>query len=197
MTSTDRDALAYPAVAGFVTDLAAWNPSEPAQDELKDEYLAFLDERGDTALERDGGPTHITASCFVFNADRTEVLLCFHRKGQFWVQLGGHIEAGDASIAEAGLREAREEGGIVDLIAIRRQPVDLDRHGLGDGFGRCSVHWDVGFAATAPEGAVAAVSDESEEVAWWPIDGLPANVPPNFALRVQGVLRELAATPTH
>jgi 8-oxo-dGTP pyrophosphatase MutT (NUDIX family) len=197
MTSTDRDALVYPAVGGFVTDLVTWNPSIPAQDELKDEYLAFLDERGDTSLERDGGPTHITASCFVFNADRTEVLLCFHRKGQFWVQLGGHIEAGDASVAEAGLREAREEGGIVDLTFIRPQPVDLDRHGLGDGFGRCSVHWDVGFAATAPEGAVAAVSDESEDVVWWPVDGLPTNVPPNFALRVQGVLRELAATPAH
>jgi len=56
------------------------------------------------------------------------------------------------------------------------------------------VHWDVGYAATAPEGAITAVSDESEDVAWWPVDGLPDNVPPNFGRRVQGVLRELAAS---
>jgi 8-oxo-dGTP pyrophosphatase MutT (NUDIX family) len=195
MTSTGPDALAYPTVEGFAASLAAWHPSDPAQHTLQSEYLTFLTERENTSLDRDGGPTHITASCFVFNADRSEVLLCFHRKGQFWVQLGGHIEAGDATVADAALREAREEGGIVDLALVRRGPVDLDRHGLGDGFGRCSVHWDVGFAATAPAGAVPAVSDESEDVAWWPVSKLPSNVPPHFGRRVAGVLRELAANP--
>ena len=195
MTSTDRDARAYPAVSGFAAELATWHPSDSAQQALLGEYHDFIAERGDTSLDRDGGPTHITASCFVFNADRTEVLLCFHRKGQFWVQLGGHIEAGDASVADAALREAREEGGISELTALRALPVDIDRHGLGDGFGRCSVHWDVGYAATAPEGASTAVSDESEDVAWWPVDGLPDNVPPNFSRRVAGVLRELAMNP--
>jgi len=195
MTSHRPAPLTNTAVATFAAALATWHPSDPAQQALRGEYHDFITERGDTSLDRDGGPTHITASCFVFNADRSEVLLCFHRKGQFWVQLGGHIEAGDASVADAALREAREEGGISELAALRELPVDLDRHGLGDGFGRCSVHWDVGYAVTAPEGAITAVSDESEAVAWWPVDGLPANVPPNFGRRVQGVLRELAANP--
>jgi hypothetical protein len=106
MTSPNRAPLVNPVVVEFAATLAAWHPSDPAQQQLRAEYLDFLDERRDTALDRDGGPTHITASCFVFNNDRTEVLLCFHRKGQFWVQLGGHIEPGDASVAEAGLREA-------------------------------------------------------------------------------------------
>jgi 8-oxo-dGTP pyrophosphatase MutT (NUDIX family) len=194
MTSPDSAPLVNPVVGEFAATLAAWHPSDPAQRQLRAEYLDFLDERANTALDRDGGPTHITASCFVFNNDRTEVLLCFHRKGQFWVQLGGHIEPRDATVADAALREAREEGGIFTLTPLRAEPVDLDRHGLGDGFGRCSVHWDVGFGATAPEGAITAVSDESEDVAWWPIDALPSNVPPNFAQRVAGVLRELAAT---
>jgi 8-oxo-dGTP pyrophosphatase MutT (NUDIX family) len=195
MTSHRPAPLTNTAVATFAAELAAWHPADPTQRELKDEYLAFINDRGASSLERDGGPTHITASCFVFNADRSEVLLCFHRKGRFWVQLGGHIEAGDASVADAALREGREEGGITDLTALRRHPVDLDRHGLGDGFGRCSVHWDVGYAVTAPAGAITAVSDESEDVAWWPVEGLPDNVPPNFGRRVAGVLRELAANP--
>ncbi|WP_250444691.1 NUDIX domain-containing protein [Actinotalea sp. C106] len=36
-------------------------------------------------------------------------------KGQFWVQVGGHLEAGDGSVAEVALHEAREESGVDGL----------------------------------------------------------------------------------
>ena len=85
------------------------------------------------------------------------------------------------------------EGGIADLVPLRQAPVDLDHHGLGAGF-RCSAHWDIGYAATAAPGSTPVASDESEDVAWWPVDALPENVPPGFAARLAGVLRELAAT---
>jgi 8-oxo-dGTP pyrophosphatase MutT (NUDIX family) len=174
-------------------DLDRWRPVDPAQAGLRDEYLVFLDVGGAASLRRDGGPEHLTASCFVFTPDLSQVLLSFHRKGQFWVQLGGHVEAGDASVPAAALREAVEEGGIADLVPLALSPVDVDRHSLGDGFGACTVHWDVGYAAVAPAGAVPVVSDESEHVAWWPVDALPDTVPPGFARRLAGVLRELRA----
>src|SRR5665811_1849561 len=94
------------------------------------------------ALARKGGPEHLTGSCFVLTPDLSRVLLCFHRKGQFWVQLGGHVEPGDASVAAAAYREAREEGGITDLRPFGSMPLDVDRHSLSSGFGACRVHWD-------------------------------------------------------
>jgi hypothetical protein len=72
-------------------------------------------------------------------------------------------------------------------------PVDLDRHSLGDGFGRCREHWDVGFAATAESDAVPKASAESEDVAWWPVAVLPRDVPPGFVDRLGAVLAALAA----
>lgn len=143
---------------------------------------------GASALDRDGGPEHLTASCFVFTPDISSVLLCFHKKGQFWVQLGGHIEATDASVADAALREAREEGGVGSLRLMSALPVDLDRHALGTAFGRCSVHWDLGYAAIAAVDVVPTVSDESEAVAWWPVDGLPESVPTGFRERLAGAV---------
>jgi len=174
----------------LVDRLRNWTPRAQEQANLRDAYLEFVLESPQTALERDGGPEHITGSCFVFTPDLTHVLLCFHKKGQFWVQLGGHVEPKDASVAETAYREAREECGIDDLAPVAGV-LDLDRHELGGGF-RCSAHWDVGFAAIARPEAAPVASAESEDVAWWPVDALPENVPPNFGRRLAGVLAELA-----
>lgn len=165
------------------------------QSDLRDEYLRFIGSM-DAPLARSGGPEHITASCFVFTPDLANVLLCFHRKGQFWVQLGGHVEALDPSVASAALREAHEEGGIVDLAPLGSHPVDVNRHALSSSYGTCRVHWDIGYAAIAQPGAIPVTSEESEDVAWWPVDALPDNVPPMFAERLATVLAQTAIVQT-
>lgn len=156
---------------------------------MRDEYVAFLHDRGGTALDRDGGPEHLTAGCFIFTPDLGHVLLCFHRKGQFWVQVGGHIDAADGDVVTAALREAREESGLGDL-AVVDGVLDLDRHHLGAAFGRCQTHWDVGFAALSPL-ASPQVSDESEQVAWFPVDALPEPMANSVAKRVAVILGQL------
>jgi len=184
------DNIADPRAADLVERLRAWLPLHPGQAALRDEYLGFVLDAPDAALERHNGPEHVTGSCFVFTPDLTQVLLCFHKKGWFWVQLGGHVEPADGSVADTALREAREECGIDDLVPVGGGILDLDRHALGGGFS-CRTHWDVGFAAIARPGAAAVTSDESDDVAWWPVAALPDNVPPQFGQRLTGVLAEL------
>ncbi|WP_130176979.1 NUDIX hydrolase [Cryobacterium sp. SO1] len=176
--------------ADLIDRLRAWLPLDPGQAVLRDEYFEFVLASPAAALECHGGPEHVTGSCFVFTPDLAQVLLCFHKKGRFWVQLGGHVEPVDASVADTALREAREECGIDDLVPVGGGILDLDRHSLGGGFS-CRSHWDVGFAAIARPEAAAVASDESDDVAWWPVAALPENVPPQFARRLAGVLGEL------
>jgi 8-oxo-dGTP pyrophosphatase MutT (NUDIX family) len=194
-----RAAADHPAAADLIARLGEWMPLAARQAAVRDDYLRFVGAAPAAALERDGGPEHVTGSCFVFTADLAQVLLCFHRKGQFWVQLGGHVEPADATVTDAAYREAREECGIDDLVPVGAGILDLDRHELGGGF-RCRAHWDVGFAAIARPEAAPVASAESEDVAWWPVDDLPGNVPPHFGRRLAGVLAELThqqrATPT-
>ena len=164
----------------------------------RDAYLRFLNSAGDAALRRNGGPEHVTGSCFVFSPEFDHVLLCFHRKGQFWVQFGGHIESKDASVAEAAQRETREESGVSDLVLLSPAIMDLDRHDLHSGFS-CTAHWDVGFAAAITPDVEISVSDESEDVRWFPINELPAQVPAGFGARLERVRRtamSLLGTPT-
>ncbi|WP_447913143.1 NUDIX hydrolase [Microbacterium phyllosphaerae] len=142
----------------------------------------FPDEHG--PVSRDDGPDHATASALVFDPTLTRTLLVFHAKGQFWVQPGGHLEPGDGSIADAALRELREETGVV-VSGLAEPLYDLDHHALSSAFGRCSSHLDIGVAVIVSDDAALIVSDESEDVRWWPIDALPDQVPPGFDGRVR------------
>lgn len=170
----------------LVTRLDAFPPSKE-----RDAFARFVSSGGDAALRREGGPEHITASCFVFSPDLRSTLLCFHRKGGFWVQFGGHVEQHDESVAQTALREAREESGIRDLTLLSDEIVDLHRHELHGRFA-CSAHWDIGFVAIADPHASITVSDESEDVRWFPVDELPADSAHELDVRRDLALRAAA-----
>lgn len=182
LSTLDPGASEFAAATAQLFD--EWVPLDAQQLQLRNEYRSFVEESGAASARREGGPQHLTASAFVFNDDLTHVLLCFHRKGQFWVQVGGHTEPGDADLAGSALREAQEESGMDALELMSQFPSDLNRHDLASAFGACKTHWDVGFIFRAPKDAQIVVSSESEDVQWWPTDGLPAATPPDFPSRV-------------
>lgn len=154
-----------------VEQLSRWRAPSADQDALREQYLAHLADHPDGHL-RTGPPSHLTASCLVVDRGFEHVLLTLHRKGRFWVQFGGHCEPGDPDLAGTALREGLEESGL-DVLRLLPDPVDLHRHALSAAFGRCREHLDVGFVAVAVDGATPVTSDESDDVAWWPVDALP------------------------
>ncbi|HET8614762.1 MAG TPA: NUDIX domain-containing protein [Actinomycetales bacterium] len=170
--------------------LARWRAPSARQEELRQQYLSHLAAHPD-GLWREGPPSHLTASCFVLDERAQHVLLCLHGKGRFWVQFGGHLEPGDRTLADAAIREAREESGLTDLRPLGHEPVDLDRHALSSAFGRCAEHLDVAFAATADRSAATTVSAESDDVAWWPVDALPPDVVPDLPSRLHALVSRL------
>lgn len=135
-------------------------------------WRSFLSQRGDEALFKGIGPEHITSSAFVFSPDFSKILLTYHRRLHRWVQLGGHVDRDDASLVAAASREAAEESGLTRVELLSDVPVDFDRHLLLGNF-VCHAHWDIGFAFVAETNARIQVSEESIDVAWWPVDVLP------------------------
>lgn len=170
--------------------VAEWVPRSDRDRAAQEDFAAFFpDEFG--AVWRESGPHHATASCVVFDATLTQTLLVYHRKGRFWVQPGGHLEDGDESIVDAALRELREETGIRAARPAAPLAYDLDHHGLSSRFGRCASHYDIGIAVIVDPDAALTVSDESEDVRWWPVDALPAEVPEQLVPRLRGLLETL------
>ncbi|MFF7353053.1 NUDIX hydrolase [Streptomyces filipinensis] len=134
------------------------------QHDLRQAYLDHLDAHpgGMWKSCTDG---HITASALVIDPEREQVLLTLHKKLRMWLQMGGHCEQSDSTLADAALREATEESGISSLRLLHSSPVRLDRHRTP-----CAWHLDVQYAALAPAGAVEAISDESLDLRWFGYD---------------------------
>ncbi|GLZ35713.1 NUDIX hydrolase [Lentzea sp. NBRC 105346] len=146
----------------------------PGQDALREAYLGFLAARDD-ACQRSCAAGHITASALVLDATGEQALLTLHPRVGRWLQLGGHCEPTDSSLAGAALREATEESGIRGL-RIEPQPIHLDVHPITCSLGVPTRHFDVRFLVRAPVGARPVRSAESVDLQWWPLDALPSNV---------------------
>jgi 8-oxo-dGTP pyrophosphatase MutT (NUDIX family) len=156
--------------ADAVRVLDGWQAPDARQEDLRRSYLDHLAAHAD-GLWRSCRPDHLTASALVIDPAAGRVLLMLHRRAGLWLQMGGHCEAGDASLAESARREAVEESGVGDL-ELLPTPARLDRHGAP-----CAAdarhHLDVQYVALAAPGAREQCSSESLALRWAPYDELP------------------------
>jgi 8-oxo-dGTP pyrophosphatase MutT (NUDIX family) len=142
---------------------------------FRDEIGAFLERHGPIALTRACLPGHLTASCLLWNAAGTRVLLHHHRKLNLWLQFGGHCD-GDGDTRRVATRETTEESGIEPAF-VTEHPVDFDIHTIPARPAKADrpaepehLHLDVRYLAFAPDGAVEEISDESIALAWFTPD---------------------------
>lgn len=158
--------------------VSTWTPPDIEAAAVRQRFLDLLATQPG-AMWADNPGAHLTASALVVSADLERVLLCLHGRFGRWVQLGGHCEDADDSVASAALREAVEESGIGGL-TMDPYPIDLDIHPVTCRSGP-SLHYDIRFAALAPAGAVATISPESKELGWF----APAELPQPLAHATQ------------
>jgi len=168
--------------AVLLDTLARYEAQRPDEQPMVQRIRALVTSRPD-CFERTCLPGHLTASSFVFSHDRTRFLLTHHRKLDRWLQLGGHAD-GDPDLLAVALREAREESGmrtfaIVDppvgpcASGIATHPVDVDVHGIPARPGEpAHEHHDVRFVLVAAADQPLIVSEESRDLAWFPLDAI-------------------------
>ena len=162
---------------------------EPTPDEL-DAVQATYDllESGEVALSADHYvPGHVTASAFVLDPSRRQLLLIHHRKLGTWLQPGGHVDDGEGVFA-AAVREVREETGVN---AVRRGEgiFDLDVHPIPpSGVRPAHKHFDVRFLLDATSDELIA-SDEVLGARWVALEDISATVTDRSVLRAAAKLQ--------
>lgn len=169
-----------------ITLLTDWEAPNPAQDSLREAVLGFVLARDDSCL-RECEPGHVTASTLVLDDTGERVLLTLHPRLGRWVQLGGHCED-DEDILAAALREATEESGVANLW-LRPELVAVHVHPVTCSLGVPTRHLDLQFMAHAPAGAQIVLSDESDDLRWWPADELPSGTDHALEYLVRQALR--------
>ncbi|MEU6107761.1 NUDIX hydrolase [Streptomyces albidoflavus] len=160
------------------------------QPELRQQYLDHLAAHPD-GMYKPCEAGHLTASALVLDPSRGQVLLTLHRKLNMWLQMGGHCEPEDTSVARAALREATEESGIPGLELLPGGPVRLDRHAIPS---PCNWHLDIQYAALAPAGVAEAISDESLDLRWFAYDEV-AGVADASVVRLLDAARQRLGAP--
>ncbi|KJY24556.1 NUDIX hydrolase [Streptomyces katrae] len=157
---------------------------------LRDVYLEHLAEHPD-GMYKPCQAGHVTGSALVIDPVGGRVLLTLHKKLGLWLQMGGHCEPGDSTLAGAALREAVEESGIPSgLTLLEGGPVRLDKHPIP---APCNWHLDVQYAALARAGATAEISDESLDLRWFPYAEVAAVADTSVVRLVEATLARLGA----
>ena len=179
--------------ADAVRLLTAWSATSDDADLNRKRTLDLLAD-GPIAVSRAHRAGHLTASALVVDPEG-RLLLCLHGRLGKWMQLGGHNEPDDTTLAAAALREATEESGIPGL-TIDPDPIDVDVHEVrctaGDGSPATpSVHYDVRFLVHSPAGAIEQISAESAALAWFHPDALPSPLASGTARQIPPALARL------
>ena len=174
--------------------LAAWEGPNGSQDALRSLYLEHLDEHPDAML-RGCHPDHLTASALVVSSDHRRAVLTLHPIVGRWLQTGGHCETHDATLADAALREAREETGI-QVLTLDPVPVLLSRHEVPCGPVHPSHHLDVQFVAVAAADALPVMSHESLDLGWFALDDPPEPTDQSLRELIAAASSRLRGTPS-
>jgi len=156
------------------------DPSDGSAMKSRELVLLLLKEAADPLSRHHLSPGHITCTGMVLSPDRKSVLAVHHRRLNRWLMPGGHVEDGDATLADSARREVLEETG-VEGNAGPAPLISIDVHGIpSNGREPYHLHHDLLFFFVAKSTAIR-VSEESHSVAWITPDafttyGIPDNV---------------------
>ncbi len=164
--------------------LCLYAAQHPENAEAAERVLSFIRHSAD-CFKRSHSEGHITGSAWLLDPTGQRVLLTLHRKLGRWLQPGGHAD-GDADTLRVALKEAQEESGIEGIEPLSHEIFDVDIHEIparpaaGE---PPHFHYDIRYLLRAPHTRFC-LSDESDALAWFSADELPAQTQEDSILRM-------------
>jgi 8-oxo-dGTP pyrophosphatase MutT (NUDIX family) len=123
---------------------------------------------------RDSNFSHITASAWIVNPDKSAIVLTHHRKLDQWLQIGGHCDGNTDPFAVA-VREIEEETGLVGLKSLSKRCIDIDIHLIPESnHEKAHFHYDIRYLFQASDAIPLIQSIESNALSWVKFDQIEA-----------------------
>ncbi|SET55121.1 NUDIX hydrolase [[Clostridium] polysaccharolyticum] len=151
-----------------------YTPFNEQEEKDKQYILACMDKNFDIFL-RENAVTHLTASAWIVNKERTRVLMVYHNIYNSWSWLGGHAD-GETDLLKVALKEAKEESGITHVKPVQDdifslEVLTVDGHVKKGNYVSSHLHLNVTYLLEADENENLTVKpDENSGVAWFTLD---------------------------
>lgn len=169
--------------------IEAYRPFNEQEARDKAVILDFLEHHEDAYL-RTNLLAHMTASAWVVNPERSQVLMAYHKLYDSWSWTGGHAD-GDEDLLAVALREVREETGVHNVRPVSEEIYSLevltvDGHEKHGEYVPSHLHLNVTYLLEADEhDALTVCEEENSGVRWFPLeDALKASTEPWFVERI-------------
>lgn len=95
------------------------------QEEMDRQLILNWIKNNDNAFSRENTVAHMTASAWVVNKDRSQVLMVYHNIYNSWSWLGGHAD-GETDLLQVAIREVKEEAGISNVWPVSEEIFSLE-----------------------------------------------------------------------
>ncbi len=170
-----------PNIPDWARVLAAYAPRDAREEAERSAMLELLAGYGDALLTRRTAFAHFTASSMIFNAQRTKVLMAYHRIYGSWAWTGGHMD-GETDFEAVARREAQEETGVCTLRRLGSGPASVEilpvwAHVKRGEWVPSHLHLNISYLFEADEAEPLRVAqEENTAVGWLPLEDLPRMV---------------------
>ncbi len=139
----------------WLVPIENFTPTCPQEIADKTLMLNWAKQYKNNALTRENKVAHFTSSAFIFNEDKTKVLMVYHNIYKAWSWTGGHMD-GDTNFLYVAEKEAKEETGITQLAPLSKSIISLDVLTVNGHFKKgeyvsAHLHLSAAYAFVAPE----------------------------------------------
>jgi 8-oxo-dGTP pyrophosphatase MutT (NUDIX family) len=163
----------FNTITDIIQALQYYIPSDENEEKMVEETITFAQTHPDCLL-RSQLTGHITASAWITDESRQNVLLIHHYKLDKWFQLGGHAD-GEADLRKVALMEAKEESGLQYFTFISDIIFDVDVHLIPARTQEpAHYHYDIRFLLQANRNEPLVKNAESKALAWVAIEQVSA-----------------------
>ena len=150
--------------------IQAFRPWNEQEEHDRDVMLELLGS-GAELFTRQNRTAHFTASSWIVDAEKTHVLMAYHRIYRAWAWTGGHAD-GEKDLLAVALREANEETGVhakalsTDIFSL--EILTVDGHVKKGAYVPSHLHLNITYLLEADKNEPLLVKpDENDAVRWF------------------------------